>query len=234
MADLCLIESQSVFRVEGADARAFLQSQLTNDVEALSETASHLSAWCDPKGRVQVLFRVLRQGDDILLLAPTEVVLSLLPRLKMFVLRRKVSIAQDDTYAINALSGDDADTALAHHGIAPPAPGEVVNHESVLVVGTHAGWLLTGPASALSDLTDALEAAGAQRRGESAWKDACIAAGIPTIDAAAQGEYVPQMLNLDRLDGISFDKGCYPGQEIVARTQYLGRIGVLWPQPRRM
>jgi tRNA-modifying protein YgfZ len=224
MAFVCPVESYGVFRVGGADAVAFLQSQLTNDVSALSVDDSHLSAWCDPKGRVQVLFRSLLEGDDVLLLAPTDLVLGLLPRLKMFVLRRKVTIAQDSDYALHALCGEETQSALTACGITAPAPDAVTRDGAIAVVGTLAGPLIVGPRDDVNALVSRLTVDGAQTSSESRWQHACITAGLPSVEPAVQGEYIPHMLNLDRLDGVSFDKGCYPGQEIVARTHYLGRI----------
>ena len=224
MAFVCPVESQSVFRVSGSDSVAFLQSQLTNDVAALSTTDSRLSAWCDPKGRVQVLFRTLLEGDDVLLLAPTDVVLALLPRLQMFVLRRKVTIAQDTDYALYALCGESTEQVLASCGMTAPAPDTVTREGAISLIGTQAGLLLMGPRDEVGTLISRLVGTGAHTGAEDIWRHACITAGLPSVEPAVQGEYIPHMLNLDRLDGISFDKGCYPGQEIVARTQYLGRI----------
>jgi hypothetical protein len=224
MAFVCPVESQSLFRVSGPDAVAFLQSQLTNDIYTLSASDSQLSAWCDPKGRVQVIFRVMLERDDVLLLAPTDVVLRVLPRLKMFVLRRKVTIEQDLSYSVQAVGGDDAHATFAACAIAAPDRNTITRTGNLSVVGTLAGALIFGPRDDASALQTQLVAAGAEHGLESTWHDACLAVGLPSIEPATQGEYIPHMLNLDRLDGISFDKGCYPGQEIVARTHYLGRI----------
>ena len=206
----------------GPDAVSFLQGQLTNDVQLLADGRTQLAACITPQGRVIALLR-LRQAaqdaaPDIVALLPAELVRPVMDRLRKFVLRARVEIlSPEDWRCVLA----PADTALAD---GPPATW-MARLSSLMFDFGGGRRVLAGPASAQSASADATDigAAGGDRV-EERWAAAGIAAGLPELSAATSGSFVPQMLNLDLLAGISFSKGCYTGQEIVARTQNLGRI----------
>jgi folate-binding protein YgfZ len=201
--------------VTGPERVRFLQSQLTQDVALAGAGTTCLAGWADPKGRLLWAghLGVLPDGDAerFALVVPAGIAEAVVARLRMFVLRAKVTVAIDEA----RVGGIDASIA--------PAPG----CHDLRLAGDTGRALRVGPAGSLPDTGDA-----------TAWELADVRAGLPTVTAATSGEFVPQMVNLDLLGGVSFTKGCYPGQEIVARTRYLGRVkrrmlryGVAAPPP---
>lgn len=196
----------AVLRVTGEDRAAFLHAQFTNDVEALAVDAAQWNGWCTPKGRLVATFLLVRRKDEILIVLPAEIAAPIAKRLAMFVLRSKVKIADASAdYARRGLIGaTDA-----------PAPMRVADRNGAIVVGLGDGraLMLASPADAPAANADA-----------DAWELSSIRAGVPTVTAATQEAFVPQMANFELLGGVSFKKGCYPGQEIVARMQYRGGL----------
>jgi folate-binding protein YgfZ len=214
-------------RVDGADATAFLQSQMTNDVAQLGNDALQLNGYCTPKGRLLATFHQWRDGDAIVLQLPRELVAPVAKRLSMFILRAKVRLVDaSDQWTTHALLGPQASAALRAAGIEPPAqtwasvehaglrvsrlPAAAAVAERFLL--TQAGTSLPAPLAALP-----VVASGA-------WWWSEVAAAVPTVFPATQEKFVPQMINFEVLGGVNFKKGCYPGQEIVARSQYLGKL----------
>ena len=200
------LSNNAVLSVSGDDAAAFLQGQLTNDVEALGVNRAQWNGWCSPKGRLLATFLLVRRPDGYLLMLPAEIAGPIAKRLGMFVLRSKVKIADvSDRYARRGIIGRRAG----------PAPMEVVEDEGAILVGLEPGRIvaLMPPERALTP-----------NAGADAWELAAIRAGVPTITAATQEAFVPQMANFELVGGVSFKKGCYPGQEIVARMQYRGGL----------
>ncbi len=212
----------------GADSEKFLQGQLTNDVRQVNATHSQLSSYCNPKGRILALFRLLKRGDDYLMQLPTPLLPAFQKRLAMFILMSKVKL--DDTterLATIGLSGPHAEAIL--HGLQLAVPAEidgVVTHHGTTVVrlaGSLPRFQLIGEVPTLQSLWHAL-AGNAQVIGAPAWELLDIQAGTPTIYPETVEAFVPQMVNLQLINGVSFTKGCYTGQEIVARMQYLGKL----------
>ncbi len=212
--------------VRGADARSFLQGQLTSDLDTVDESRSQLGAWCGPKGRVLVLFRVMQRGDAILLKLPAPLVESTLKRLRMYVLRARVELEDvSDQLVRLGLSGEAAADILNDcFGETPASPGQVTAADDSLLV------CLSGETPRYELVCDVDKARQCWQcavppltpAGAAPWSLLGILAGVPEVTIA--DEFLPQMLNLDALDGVSFNKGCYVGQEIVARTQNLGRL----------
>lgn len=196
----------AVLRVTGEDAAAFLHAQFTNDVQALAVDAAQWNGWCTPKGRLVATFLLVRRKDEFLIVLPAEIAAPIAKRLGMFVLRSKVKIA-------------DASADFARRGLMDateaPAPMRAADRDGAIVVGLDAGraLMLAPPATAPAADTDA-----------DAWELSSIRAGVPTVTAATQEAFVPQMANFELVGGVSFKKGCYPGQEIVARMQYRGGL----------
>ena len=208
----------AVVRVRGADAARFLHAQLTSDVEALAPDEAALSAWCTPRGQVRSLFWIVRRrgeaGFD--LVAPAREADDLARRLRMFVLRAKAAVERTGDRVAGAAGPGAAALAAGWAGEAP-APGRAVESGGRVVFRPPGGpvrFLAFGP-----DL-DELAPDGSQAR----WRRLEIAAGIAWLTDETRESFIPQMLNLDRLGAVSFDKGCYPGQEVVARARYLGRV----------
>jgi folate-binding protein YgfZ len=208
-----LLPFLAVLRVAGPDAASFLQGQLTHDTRLLADGRTLLAATSSPQGRVLALLR-LRQGEQgVDALLPADLVEPVAVRLRKFVLRARVDVRVAGDLGIAWVPGGAAAVpALAAGGDAPVwfdyAPGRQAVAASAHVLRELFGTQL------------ATDAAGI----ENAWWSADVAAGLPQVFAASSEAFVPQMLNLDLLDAISFTKGCYTGQEIVARTQHLGRI----------
>jgi folate-binding protein YgfZ len=204
----------------GDDAAAFLHGQLSRAILDISPEHAPLAAWADARGRVRALFRVCRLPERWLLVTPRDGADELLKALKMFVLRSKVSLAFAADIAVAGLLGTD-DAWLADRGVAADMPSNrLVRRDDVAIVRVGpAYWQVLGPAAALTRVTAGLAAVdGAVAAREE------IALGIPAITPAIRGRFVAQMLNLDELDAVSFDKGCYPGQEIIARVHHLGGV----------
>ena len=192
-----------VMRAAGADAAAFLQSQLTQDMPGLDARRATLAGWCSAKGRLLASFVVWRpQPDEFLLACSADLLPTALKRLSMFVLRAKCKLS-------------DASAELPLYGVAgasPPAwwrDGAGVGLPPVQGVSRA---LLAGEAPALPPLDAA------------AWTWLEVSSGVPRITAATAEQFVPQMINLELVGGVSFQKGCYPGQEVVARSQYRGTL----------
>jgi hypothetical protein len=205
--------------VSGDDAERFLNAQLSRDVPAPGAAVASLAAWHDAKGRVQAVFRVIGGEQVWLLLTHASVAPQVADGLRRFVLRAKVGIEiAGDTCAIAV---GDCEALLNAEGIAlEPVAGARADARGVHWIRLGGDCIqLAGPATELERIRTRLGDAplGAAELAQ-------IRLGLPEVSAALQGQFVPQMLNLDLLDGISFDKGCYPGQEVIARTRNLGTV----------
>ena len=215
-----------VIAASGADAADFLHNQLSNDIKGLAVGEFRLAAYCTPKGRMLGLLRVLRRQDGFLLLLPTALIPSLLKRLRMFVLRSKVTLEDlSETLLVQGLAGVAVSEALAARYPALPEPGQAIEAADSLLLrlpGAHPRFLLLAEAEPMASIDEQLPAL--TPAGGPAWQLLQIEAGEPEVLPGGQEQWVPQMANLDLLDGISFTKGCYPGQEIVARMHYLGNL----------
>ncbi len=216
--------------VHGAEAETFLQGQLTNDVSKLTPQRSQLSGMCNPKGRLLASFRVFRHGDGdgFYLSLPAEMLDDVLKRLRMYVLRARVTLEDaSQTFVHLGVSGEQAAAALqASFGVLPAqvdAAGAQDDSIVVRVPGGRPSYEVFVPTERAKSQWDALNVRCAPV-GAEAWRLLDIQAGIPSIYPQTREAFVPQMVNLQLIDGVSFKKGCYTGQEIVARMQYLGKL----------
>jgi len=217
-----------IISVSGTDAVTFLQSQLTNDVAHLTATQMQLSGYCTAKGRLLATFHQWRHGDDVLLRLPREILPGVLKRLSMFVLRAKAKLVDaSDAWSTQAVLGRDVAGGVQQSGLELPAApwsgtfvGGVRIDRLPGVEGVPDRLLLTAPANApMPAWCDELPRVHA-----AAWWWSEIQAAVPTVFGATQEKFVPQMINFEVLGGVNFKKGCYPGQEVVARSQYLGKL----------
>lgn len=225
---ICDLSHQGLLRIAGADAQTFLQGQFTNDVRAVSETRSQLTAYCSPKGRMLANGRMFMRGDAYYLQLPQELLDPVLNRLRMFVLRSRVVLEEaTDTLVHIGLSGAAAETELQHVlGMAPTEVDAAIRQEDVSAIripGPHPRFELYGPLEPMKRLWSALDVRGAPV-GAVPWELLDIIAGIPTVYPETVEAFVPQMTNMQLLNGVSFKKGCYTGQEVIARTQFLGKL----------
>ena len=223
LAPLCHL---GLIEVSGDDAKAFLHSQVTSDINHLGEDVAQHSAWCSAKGRMQASFLVWRRGETYCLSLAADLQEAIQKRLQMFVLRSKVKLVSrtDDTVLLG-LSGPQAAEALAEAGLPCPAAPMAIEHAeggSVIRLDD-ARFMVIAPEGAKAELWQQL-ANKARQVGMPAWRLTDIRQGFPLVTLATKEEFVPQMADFEKIGGVSFHKGCYPGQEIVARTQYLGKV----------
>ncbi|MBT6347968.1 MAG: folate-binding protein YgfZ [Proteobacteria bacterium] len=188
----------TVIRCSGSDAQEFLQNQLSGDVLQVSEPGWGLSGYCSPKGRLLAIFFICRQEDDFLLLTDSSVAQSVIARLQMFVLRSAVTLELCP------------EKSLAFRDETVDARPEVATSDSV-------SRLQSSLTIAVMDKSR-VEVSQNEHR----FRKLCIELGIPVLDARISEAFIPQSVNLDLVGGVSFQKGCYPGQEVVARVRYRG------------
>jgi tRNA-modifying protein YgfZ len=223
------LSHMGVLRFAGPDSASFLQGQVSNDTRTLTAGAPLLAAYSTPQGRVAALLHLLPHSSGIVAVLPHEIVLPTLERLRKFVMRAKVKI--EDVSDQFAVLGQQGGGILSANGVAAPESGSGYVERDGVGVG-RVGPAFAGAAGGerywiigtAVDLARSGYPSAASAAVENAWRLANIRAGMPQVYAATREMFVAQMLNLDRLDGISFTKGCYTGQEIIARTQHLGRI----------
>jgi len=222
---ICDVSKLGLILVTGEDAQSFLQNQLSNDITETDENHFQLSSYSTPKGRMLGIFRVVKIDNGYLLITPKPTVTALLQRLQLFVVQAKVNLADASDYF--ARMGIQSD--IINNEILPRNQGEVVQSDSLIVL--HLGQLADQSRYLLLCLSADEAKSIWQDMGENlsvadfdSWRLSEIKAGIPVIYAQTAEEFVAQMSNLNQLGGINFKKGCYPGQEIVARMQYLGKL----------
>ncbi len=226
-----LLTDHAVLEFDGPDARAFLQGQTTIDMLALTADDVQLGGYCTPKGRLLAVFLAWSYPTGIRLLLPRAVASPVQKRLSMYVLRAKVAVRDvSSAWSVWGLCGGAAAAPLAAAGIAVPAdPGKgarLDGDERVLrlLPGPACGerLILLGRSERAAQWTGLLASYG--RVDPGLWWWAQIDAGIAAVLSDTQERFVPQSVNLEVLGGVNFRKGCYPGQEIVARSQYLGKL----------
>ena len=216
----------AIIEASGADATAFLHAQLSNDVQGLEPGRSLLAGYCNAKGRLYALPRLWRSGGDWRLCMPADITDTVLKRLRMFVLRSQVTLKRRDDLTLLGVAGDGAAECLRQAGLpAPEAIDAVDSPGSASVLrwpGATPRFQICTPDDAAPACWAAL-AADARPASASVWRLLDIDAGQPAVYAPTLEAFVPQMVNLELIGGVSFKKGCYPGQEIVARMHYLGK-----------
>lgn len=226
-AILCDLSHFGLISVTGEDAQQFLQGQLTNDIQQVTDTNSQLSAYCNPKGRALASFIITQRQNTYYLSLSRDLLEIILKRLRMFVLRAQVAL-------------EDASSSLVHFGYADPqgetrlqailgtAPTQ--DYETVQIGNL---TIMRQPAPVprfkiLGELDDARQLwqklnVHAACVGRSTWDYFNVSSGVPMVSLASSEAWVPQMLNMHLINGVSFSKGCFPGQEVVARMKYLGK-----------
>jgi tRNA-modifying protein YgfZ len=239
---VCRLPFWGVMQASGDDAASFLHGQLSNDVKNLDARQARLAGYCNAQGRMLASLIVARRdADTIWLLCAADLLAATLKRLSMFVLRAKARLSDISAgHVVLGLAGTAAQAHIARTlgqtaGDQPWSRRDL--GAGLLIRLPDAGmprWLWIGPADEASALEAALPAWPL-----ASWDRLEIAAGVAPVQAATSGLFVPQMLNYELVGGVDFKKGCYPGQEIVARSQYLGKLkrrafllaGPTQPQP---
>lgn len=225
------LDHLTLLRVAGADAVGFLDSQLTRNVPAAAAPGAALASlagYCSPKGRLLATFVVWHDDDGVALVLSRDIATAVAKRLRMYVLRAKVTIV--DASQTHGVEGFDAGTVPAAAALAPWQILRVANRTLVrwpdadgrgrVLVVRPLG--VAGPLGAGAEDTETSPAG--PPIDAATWRWADVRAGLPRVTAATQDRFVPQMLNLEALGAVDFKKGCFPGQEIVARSQYLGKL----------
>jgi hypothetical protein len=225
LADL---SHQGLVAVSGRDAGALLQGQQTGDVRDVDGGHSQLSGLCSTKGRLIATYRTVLRGDRYLLVLPRELAASVAGRLRMYVLRSDARVAEatGELVLLGLLGAGVAGRARDLLGGLPDTPDAVREsglHSVVALPGRRPRFLVMTPPGEAPGIWEALAAVG-RPIGRAAWTLAEIEAGVPEVVPETADSFVPQMVNYQALRGVSFTKGCYTGQEVVARTQYLGRL----------
>ncbi|WP_212625501.1 folate-binding protein YgfZ [Pseudomonas sp. PP3] len=227
MADsafFCTLSHEGVLAVRGADAGKFLQGQLTCNLNYLSDTQSSLGARCTQKGRMQSSFRILLEGDGVLLAMASELLEPQLADLKKYAVFSKSKLTDESTAWIR-FGIDHGDVALNSLGLDLPADTDsVARHDGLIAIRVSPEraelWAAADQANSIKGKLSALLAEGDLNQ----WLLGQVRAGIGQVMPGTRELFIPQMLNLQAVGGVSFKKGCYTGQEIVARMQYLGKL----------
>jgi len=203
-----------VLQVSGDEAQSFLQNLLTNDVNALAINQSQLSGFCNAKGRLFAIFQLIRREGFYQLVLPKMMCSVLQKRLSMFVLRAKVTIS-------------DESENMACIGLSPQNKAELEQlelPEDMLVNDEQSSrYMSVSSIKQINELLPVLQEKKWGLASNTLWEQLDIEAGIPTVFPETKEKFTPQQVNLDLVNGVSFNKGCYPGQEVVARLHYLGK-----------
>jgi len=219
---LASLDQLGVLHVTGDDAQTFLQGQFSNDITLLDHSSTQITAYCNPKGRMLAQFFVIPSEDGYFLVLPSSILEKSLMRLRMFVLRSQVTITDvSNEMVCFGLIGDDTafDLTLPTNDYELTSAGQIICSKIPSIPSRY--FVLTPLESAKQVWTTNCKQCQIVSMHPWNWLD--IQAGIPSIHQETVEEFVPQMLNLDLIGGVNFKKGCYPGQEIVARMHYLGK-----------
>lgn len=209
------LDGYGLLRVEGADARSFLHGQLTVDVENLAPDRARRAGWCSAKGRLLATFLLIPTEGGFLLQLSRDLAAPVAKRLSMFVLRAKVKVSDvTGSWPQHGVWGEGAEAGLEAIGLRMPAEDLGVTQAGgrIAVRLGQGRFVVLGQPGPVPDA------------GEEDWMLEEIRAGHPTVTLATQDQLVPQMANFELIGGVDFRKGCYPGQEVVARAQYRGAV----------
>lgn len=226
---ICLLEGQSLIRATGEEAAAFLHNQVSNDINNLKTDQMRYAAFCTPKGRMQASLAIWKDALGIMLQCASSLQPALQKRLQMFIMRSKAKL-EDVTESHYLIGVGGRNAAAFLQNFFPQLPSAIYEKTdtdagSLMRVSDgfeHARyqWIINKDTFAQLNLTSStLHTVDA-----SVWRLADILAGIPQVLEATKEKFVPQMINFELIGGVNFKKGCYPGQEIVARSQYLGKL----------
>ncbi len=224
---VCDLSTLGIIRASGEEAQSFLHGQFTNDLNKVSSSISQISSYCNPKGRMLSIFRIYKRNDDYFLILPRDVLEPTIKKLTMFKLMSKVDLSDDSNkFVIFGVAGPDTESTLTSLNITiPKQVNHCVQDTEVIIIRLPSEntrvLFITNAKLAISfwkQLTEELSIATFHL-----WDLHDIYSGIPQITANTCEAFIPQMTNFELIEGVNFSKGCYPGQEVVARTHYLGK-----------
>lgn len=222
---ICDLSQFGTLRVSGDDAQSFLQNMFSNDTREVSANRAQLSSLNNPKGRMFATMLIWKNGDDFMLQLPSALCEPIRKKLGMYVMRAKVKIldASDEIVSLGIAGENAQETLMGQFGELPQQPMDFADFGQVgMLKLSDSRFLLSTRVQNAAKLWQQLSK-HAQPAGSACWDWLNIRAAIPVILPQTQEQFVPQMANLEVLGGVNFKKGCYPGQEIVARMQYLGK-----------
>jgi len=218
---ICETDHLAIVKINGTDAQTFLQGQFSNDINTLENNQSQWNSYNSPKGRLYATFRICKHAQDYYLLIPQDVVEPFVKRLRMFVMRSDVTL--------NNISSTWQSLGFAGNELPIPTPsteGEILQENDInwiKIPGTVPRVICFGEIPNIEKIKQQLVGKLTKTQSNH-WRRLDIHAGIANIFADTQEAFVAQMVNLQLIDGVSFTKGCYPGQEVVARMHYLGKL----------
>ena len=224
----------AIIEVSGDDAEDFLHGQFTIDIKSLHNLHCQFSAWCNPKGQVKTTFLIYRNNNNFTILLPSELKESFVKQLQMFVLRANVNISDksDELIRIGVQMKDESILSSLIDSV-PKQPGDVTQSEVIMDNNLHClrivsakhthRFILIGTADRQIELWKEL-AKQVTPVGSSLWELLDLQAAYPWITTQTTQKFLPQMLNLDLIGGLNYQKGCYPGQEIIARLHFRGQL----------
>ncbi len=217
----------AIIKVSGPDALSFLNGQFSNDVTAIAASGCQLNAWCNPRGQVISFFILANISGDFFMLLPEDLTAVVSPRLAMFKLRANVKIEEaGNDYVLSGAADMETVNALHTGGGIDCPPGGVIVHENRVIIGLpeHSGRVMI-----LSDFADMRSVIENREvlvsfTDDLSWQYLDIKQGLPRVGTRTSEQFLPQMLNLDLLSAINLNKGCFPGQEVIARLHYRGTV----------
>ena len=219
------LQHLTCYEIAGEDAQSFLQGQCSNDVAAVGSSTAQLSSYCTPRGRMLSTFYLCQWQNKYRMILSADNAEQVITRLKMFILRAKVDITPSENNLLLGISNSGAGDLLRQLDIPAPAENyQCASNEFCLCInipGISQRYLILAD-ERLKEKIDQLDINNLHIYSDEYWQWLDIMAGIPNITQASQEAFVPQMANLELINGVSFTKGCYPGQEVVARLHYLG------------
>lgn len=226
------VSDQCLLRIQGPDTRKFLQGQVTCDIQALSTEQSLTGAACDPKGRVYALFQLLALGEeDVLMQLPVAIADQVIRQMQKYLAFFKAEMSTLPEWFMLGLHGEEAVSALVGAEALGDTPGRVRSVSGGYAVARmptpegghrHELWLDGARLDRLPELNVAT--VNVATESAAAWRRSRIESGLVALTPETAGAFLPQNLNLHALEGVSFNKGCYTGQEVVARMHFLGSL----------
>ena len=205
-----LLDDFSVVRVTGEDAESFLHGQFTNHIQNLGN-AYRLAAYCQPQGRILALMRVFRVEDQFYLVLPRDLLPGFLKRLSMFILRSRVKLEEATDLKVLGLINPAMDLPTCD------------THTATWPIIARVADAFGQPRAMAIGRAEALSVLRTQEMSTAHWYASDISAGLPWVCEATKEAFIPQWINLDLIGGLVFDKGCYPGQEVISRVQHIGK-----------
>lgn len=224
---LCNLPELGLIKASGEEALTFLHGQFTNDLNQVSPSLSQLSSYCNAKGRLLAIFRIFKQEDDYYFILRRDVLEAVLKKLTMFKLMAKVDLTDvSDEFVLFGIAGPDTDAILKENNISTPVNiDECIKENETTIIRTPSESTRLLFISNVEDAKSIWKSFSEKitQTSPNLWDLHDIQSGIAQITAETSEAFIPQMVNLELIGGVNFQKGCYPGQEIVARTHYLGK-----------